>query len=151
MADDTPEAPATRTPLEVAEDRRAARKAEALKARNAQRVIDLDAIDALEVEHGDSNVGVINLPYSAGLPTCAAVRAPKPAELKRFRTRVTPKHEKDRPDSGAAAEELAAVCVIFPDAETYARLCTARPGLAVQLGSKAVDLATGKVEAEGKA
>lgn len=139
-----------RTPLELAEDLRAARKAEVRKAYEAQRVVDLGAITDLEIEHGDSNVGVINLPYTADLPTLAAVRCPRPAELKRFRTRCIPKHEKDKPDSAAAAEELAAVCVIFPDAATYAKLCGARPGLAVQLGSKAVDLATGKAEAEGK-
>lgn len=140
----------TRTPVEIAEAKRAERKAAANPARDAQRVVDLNAVNDLEIEHGDSNVGVINVPYSDGLPTCAAVRAPKPAELKRFRVRVTPKHEKDRPDTAAASEELAATCVIYPDAETYARLCIARPGLAVQLGSKAVDLATGKAEAEGK-
>lgn len=148
MAEDTE--PKERSPLELAEERRATRKAEARKAQDAQRAQDIEAIDALEVEHGDSNVGVIHVPFSAGLPTCAAVRCPKPAELKRFRHRVTPKHEKDHPDSAAAAEELAAVCRVYPDESTYARLCAARPGLATQLGAKAVDLATGKAEAEGK-
>jgi hypothetical protein len=139
-----------KSPLELAEERRAERKAAANPARDAQRAIDLDTINELEITHGDSNVGVLNLPYSAGLPTIAAVRVPKPAEIKRYRVRITPKHEKDRPDTAAAAEELAAVCVIYPDAEAYAALCAARPALAVQLGSKAVDLATGKAEAEGK-
>lgn len=136
--------------LEIAEERRAARKAEARKAYEAQRVVDLDAIDSLEIEHGDSNVGVINVPFSAGMPTCAAVRCPKPAEMKRFRTRCTPRHEKDHPDSAAACEELARTCRIYPEPEAFESLCAARPGLAVQLGSKAVALATGNAEAEGK-
>lgn len=142
--------PEEKTALELAEERRAARKSEARRAYETQRVIDLDAIDALEVEHGDSNVGVINVPFSDGLPTCAAVRCPKPAELKRYRTRVTPKHEKDHPDTAAAAEELAKTCRIYPEPEAFDALCLARPGLAVQLGSKAVTLATGNAEAEGK-
>jgi hypothetical protein len=136
---------------ELAEARRAARKAEARKAHDEQRAKDIDAISDLEAELGDSSVGVIHVGYTPGLPTCAAVRCPKPAELKRFRFKVTAKHEKDRPDANAAAEELAAICRVFPaDEEAYAKLCDARPGLAGQLGAKAVDLATGKAEAEGK-
>lgn len=147
---DPEETKAARSPLEIAEERRAARKAEARRAYEEQRAKDLDAITELEIEHGDSNVGVINVPFSDGLPTCAAVRCPKPAELKRFRSRVTPKHEKDHPDAAVAAEELAATCRVFPDETAFARLCAARPGLAAQLGAKAVDLATGKSESEGK-
>lgn len=139
-----------KSPLELAEAKRAERKAQARKAYEAQRVLDVEAIDALEAEHGDSSVGVINVPHTEGLPTCVAVRCPKPVELKRFRVRVTPKNDKDKPDAAEAAAELAAVCRIYPDADTYARLCDARPGLATQLGSKAVDLATGKAESEGK-
>jgi hypothetical protein len=140
-----------RSPLELAEERRAARKAETRAAYEAARAADIDAITDLEIEHGDSNVGVINLPFLAGLPTCVAVRCPKPAELKRFRVRVTPKHEKDRPDAAEAAAELAATCRIYPaDKDVYERLCAARPGLASQLGGKAVELATGNAEAEGK-
>lgn len=139
-----------RSPLEIAEERRAARKAEARKASEEQRAKDLDAITDLEIEHGDSNVGVVHVGHVPGLPTLAAVRCPSKAELKRFRVRCTPKNEKDNPDSAAAAEELAATCRVFPDAETYERLLAARPGLAVQLGSKAVALATGSAEAAGK-
>lgn len=139
-----------RSALEVAEERRAARKAEARKAYEAQRVVDLDAIDALEIEHGDSNVGVINVPHTDGMPTCVAVRCPKPAELKRFRSRIKPKHEKDHPDNEAAAEELAKTCRVYPGPDAFEALCVARPGLAVQLGSKAIALSTGNAEAEGK-
>jgi hypothetical protein len=141
---------AERSALEIAEERRAARKAEARKAFEAQRVLDLDAIDALEIEHGDSSVGVINVPYADGLPTCAAVRCPKPAEMKRYRARIKPKHEKDQPDTVAAAEEIAATCLIYPDKDVFASLCLARPGLGAQLGAKAVGLALGSDDAEGK-
>lgn len=150
MASEDTQEKTERSALELAEERRAKRKAEARAAYEAQRVVDVEAVDALEIEHGDTNVGVIIVPHSAGLPTCAAVRCPKPAELKRYRVRVTPKHEKDHPDTAAAAEELADICRIYPDKDTYTKLCAARPGLAVQLGARAVNLATGKSEAEGK-
>jgi hypothetical protein len=138
------------SPLEQVKAKRAARKAAACADEDLARAADLISIDALEVEHGDSNVGVIHLPFTPNLPTCAAVRCPKPAEIKRFRDRVTPKHEKHTPDTAAAAEELAAVCRIFPDKDAYATLCAARGGLAVQLGAKAMGLAIGKDDAEGK-
>jgi hypothetical protein len=139
------------SPLEQAQAKRAARKAAASADEDLARALDTEAIDSLEVQYGDSNVGVIQLPYTPGLPTCAAVRCPKPAEVKRFRDGVTPKHEKDRPDTAAAAELLAAISRVYPaDKEVYAKLCAARPGLAVQLGAKAMSLAIGKDESEGK-
>jgi hypothetical protein len=139
------------TPLEKAEARRADRKAEARKAHDAQKAIDLDAITDLETEHGDGNVSVIHLPFTAGLPTCVACRCPKIPEMKRYQARLKPKHEKDHPDAVAAAEELAAICRIFPaDKETYEKLCASRPGIAVQLGVEAMRLGSGKVDAEGK-
>lgn len=150
MSEEKEVAETPKSPLEQAEERRAARKAEGRKAFEAQRVTDLEAIDALEVEHGDSSVAVMNVPFTAGSPTCVACRCPRPAELKRFRSRVTPKHEKDHPDTAAAAEELAATCRVYPEKDVYEKLCTARPGLAAQLGGEAIKLATGRNEAEGK-
>jgi hypothetical protein len=139
------------TPLEQAQAKRAARKAAAGAAEDLARAVDIEAIDALEIEHGDSNVSVVHVPYTPDLPTCAAVRCPKPAEVKRYQARLKPKHEKDHPDPVVAAEELAAICRIYPaDKETYAALCAARPGLVVQLGVEALRLAMGKSDAEGK-
>jgi hypothetical protein len=139
------------SPLEQVKARRAARKAAVSVEEDAARAADLDAIDALEVEHGDSNVSVVHVPYVHGMPTCAAVRCPKPAEVKRYQSRCKPKHEKDHPDTVAAAEELAAICRIFPaDKEAYAALCAARPGLVVQLGVAAIRLGQGKSDDEGK-
>jgi hypothetical protein len=136
--------------LEAIEARRAERKAALDVQRKAQRVIDLAALDALEVEHGDSNVATVDVPYSPGLPTLAAVRCPKPPEVKRYRSRVKP-DSKGRPgDPVAAAEELAAVCVVYPDPDAYAALCEARPGIHVQLGVAAIQLAAGRADDAGK-
>lgn len=139
------------SPHEQAKARRAARKAAIGADEDAARALDIDAIDALEIEHGDSNVSVVHVPFTPGQPTCAAVRCPRPAEVKRYQSRLKPKHEKDHPDAVAAAEELAAVCRIFPvDKDAYATLCAARPGLVVQLGVEAIRLAQGKSDSEGK-
>lgn len=136
--------------VEEIEARRAARKAEAERARSEQRAEDLEAIDALEVEYGDSYVAVIDVPYSPGLPTCAAVRCPKPAEIKRYRARVSIKGDQVR-GAHEGAEELARSTIIYPaDADVRDRLLDSRPTLAVQLGTAALDLAQGKRAEEGK-
>jgi hypothetical protein len=131
------------------EDRRAKRKADLEKARDAQYEIDLEALDELEIEYGDTNVKALSVPYSPGMPLLAVCRCPKPAEIKRFRARV--KTKKGVPgDQIAAAEELAGVCKIYPDSEAYALMCDARPALHAQLGVAAVDLAVGSEEDEAK-
>jgi hypothetical protein len=142
--------------LEQVEARREARKAAARKAADDALAVDLEAIDAIEVQLGDDNVGVMRVGYTPGLPVAAAVRCPKPAELKRFRDRVKPGQKDGRnrdvsPDTAKACEELADVCLVYPtDRAVYAKLCEARPGLAAQLGSKAVDLAVAAEDAAGK-
>lgn len=142
-------------PLAAIEAKRAERKAATEREANAQLAQDLEAIDALEATLGDSNVAVIRVPYSKGLPAAAAVRCPKPLEMKRFRDRVRPqKDNRNReiePDHQAAADELVALCRVYPaDAETYERLCAARPGLSGQLAKEAIKLAVGAEESEGK-
>lgn len=138
------------SPLEQAEERRENRKAQARKEYETQLALDLEAIDALEIAHGDSNVAVIRLPHTPGLPAAVAARCPKPGEMKRFRTQVTPRHEKDHPDTVAATELLAKSCLVHPDAETFDRLCAARPGLCTQLGKEVINLSLGREEAAGK-
>lgn len=149
MAEKSPQE-AELSPLEQAQARRDKLKAEARKAYEAQRVIDLDAITELEISSGDT-LGVVNVLHATGLPTCVAVRCPKPVEMKRFRDQVRP-HKKtgELPDSIGPAEVLATVCLVYPDRETYAKMCEARPGISVTIGGMAVSLATGRDEAEGK-
>lgn len=152
MTDEQTEAPSA---LAQVEARREARKAARKREADDQLAKDLDAIDALESTLGDSNVATVRLPYTAGLPAAAAVRCPKPLEMKRFRDRVKPQKDgRNRDvetDPVGATEELAAVCVIYPaDKDVYAQLCAARPGLAAQLGKEAVRLALGAEESEGK-
>lgn len=152
------ELPPPATPLEAKERARAARKAELAKARDAQRLIDLGAIEEIEIALGDSNVFVIDIPYTPGLPTCIACRTPTDPELKRYRHRVTSgaaKNEEGKssdPLAGVkAAEELADVVRVYPPDADYAEIRKARPGVHLQLGTSAVSLAVGRKEQEGKA
>ena len=134
-------------PVQAIEARRAARKAELAKQRQVQLAIDLEAIDAIEVELGDSAVAILDVPYSPGLPAVLAVRCPRSSELKRYQHRLKGKD----PDTAAAAEEIGAVCIVYPPAgELRTALLDARPGLTVQAGTSALGLATGKARDEGK-
>jgi hypothetical protein len=144
-----------RNPLAEAAAKRAERKAKAQKEADAALAVDLEALDSLEQEHGDSNVAAVRVGYTPGLSQLAIVKCPPPKYLKRFRDRVKPGQKDARnrdvtPDAAAASEEIAASCLLYPSADVYARMCEARPGLAAQLGAEAVKLAVGAEESEGK-
>lgn len=134
--------------------KRAARADAASAASDAQALIDETAIDEIEERLGYGNVAALTVAHVPGLPTRLAVRAPKSGELKRYRDRLRP--QKDRrnreiePDAFGAAEELAEVCLVYPDKETYERLLVARPAAAMQLGVIASRLGSGKEEDAGK-
>jgi hypothetical protein len=133
--------------LEEIEARRAARKEAQAKQRDEQRVVDLEAVDALEVQFGDSNVRYVDVPYTPGLPTLAAVRCPKPIEIKRYRATVAPDH---KAFASKAAEDLGAICLVYPVGDDRDRLLEARPGLLVGLGIEALGMSTGRAQDEGK-
>jgi hypothetical protein len=136
--------------LEEIEARRAARKAGLQEPRDEQRAADLEAVDALEIEHGDSNVATLEVPFTPGLPTLLAARCPKPIELKRYRDTVKTKKDGTPGDPIGAAIMVGGVCRVYPDAETFAKVLEARPGVDVQLGLAALKLASAKAEDEGK-
>lgn len=128
------------------ERRRADRKAKQQALCDAQYAIDLEAVDALEVEHGEGSVAVLRVPYTEGLPVLIVVRKPTSAELKRYRARLKEK----RPDMVAAAEELADVVRLYPDADHYSLLRENRPGVHSQLGVESLKLSVAATEEEGK-
>lgn len=147
MAEQNPAEPSA---LERVEARRAERKAARKAERDAQRALDLEAIDALEVEHGDQNVRVLDVDCSAGLPTCVAARVAKPAELKRYRDTLRNRRDGESPDHVKAGEQLGSVARIYPDAETFAKVLAERPGVLLQLGVAAVELAVARESESGK-
>lgn len=141
--------------LQAVQDKRRARKDKVRRAEDARMAVDLQAIDEIEEQLGDANVAVVSVQYVADdVPVLAAVKAPTPAQLKRFRDRTTPhkdgRNREVQPDTVKAAEELVAVCLVYPDKDAYERMCQARAGLPVSLGAAAVKLAVGVEEAEGK-
>jgi len=133
--------------LEEIEARRAARKEVLAKQREEQRAVDLEAIDALEVQFGDSNIRYVDVPFMPGLPTLAAVRCPKPIEIKRYRATVAPDH---KAFAAKAAEDLGAICLVYPVGDLRDQLLEARPGLLVGLGMESLGMSTGKAQDEGK-
>lgn len=142
----------TVTKLEEIENRRAARK-EQLQARyDAQYVIDLEVLDGLEVEHGDLNISRVNLElkrYVPELPTMVICRTPSAIEMKRYTDRLK-ERKGQAADAQSAACELGATCRLYPAGEVYEQLEAARPGIRVQVGVEAANLAVGSTEAEAK-
>lgn len=140
--------------VEEIQKRRAERKAGLEADRQAQLAKDLEAIDACEVAHGDTNVAAIEFHFVPGLPCMAAVRTPDPDEIARYRTKMKPKVDRKGniipADANEAAAQLGRSCLIYPDAETFARVLEARPGIEVPLGQAAAGLASASEEEQGK-
>ena len=144
--------------LAQVEARRAERKAKAQRDHEARLAVDLAAIDEIEAAYGDASIAVIRM-APGDVPAAVAVRTPKPPEMKRWRDRVKPtKDSRNRevtPDASAAAEELGSTCRIYPaqDAEgeaLFEALLQSRPGILVQMGTRALELGGGREESEGK-
>lgn len=115
-----------------------------------QKAVDLMALaDARDEHGGPSAVQAASIPYVAGLPTMAIVRRPTKIEFKRFTDTVS-KKDASGPEYMAAAQALAAVCLVYPPKDVYAKMCEAVPGLPVPLGIAATKLATGKEKEDRK-
>jgi hypothetical protein len=142
-----------KSPLELLEEREAARAAKRQareEKRAAQRLADLDAVEAFEDANPDVACAIINVDAGLDLPTLVLVRCPEKKYHTRYLARLKPKKNGQEPDGFAAHEELASVCVVYPERETYAKLCDALGGLHLQVGVAAAKLAEGKKAEEGK-
>lgn len=133
--------------VEMIEAARAARKEALAAKRDEQYAIDIAALDALEIEHGDDSVVRVDVGrFIVGLPTMVVARATSKIELKRFRDRT----KGERADHVAAVEEAAECAVLYPARDVWKSLCDAVPGLAARVGVAAVQLSAGIETAEGK-
>lgn len=117
------------------------RKAELAEKRAEQKLLDLDAIEALELERGDSNVAVEEVLYTPGLPVLCAARCPTETEIKRYQQSLRKGRDGEEPDPIKAGQEVGAACRIYPDDETWSKLLKARPGVLMALGLAALRLA----------
>lgn len=133
--------------LAAIEAERAARKKATADATDTQKAIDLAAINALEIELGDDNLAIVEVPYEPGCVTMVACRCPSTPETKRYRYRARDRQGKRNEtvsgDPIEAAEELAESALKYPDLEAFNKVCAARPGLKAQLGALTISLVLG--------
>ena len=142
--------------IEEVRKRRAARK-EALRIEEeAQREIDEESLDNLEIEYGDNMIGVQQVKYVSGQATMVIVRGPSSPETQRYRATVAKAqnvkaHDAARKASivSKALDDLAASCVLYPDKELFELMCDQRPGLKHLVGNKAIGVALSENEELG--
>jgi hypothetical protein len=137
--------------LEQIEKARADRKAGLAVQREEQYAKDLDALDALEVEHGDGNVKQVNIKsWSPGIPTFVVVRMPSGIEFKRFQDTVKMTKDGKHGDHIKGANQLADVCVVYPKGEDYSKVRESNPGVHIVAGTVASDMSAAEAKEEGK-
>lgn len=133
--------------IRTAAQRRAERKAANAKAAAEQRELDLEAIDALEVEHGDANIALEEISYEPGLPVLVATRRAEEAMVKRYQARLA----NDPKATSSAAAEVGLSCIVYPPAgDQRDALLKARPALTVGLGVLSLGMASGRAVDESK-
>lgn len=135
-------------PAAAIEEAIAKRKAARAKEQRKQYATDLEHLDLLEQEHGEGAITALKVDRD-NLPTLVILKCPPDPVVKRFRTQTRPVGDKT-PDPTQPAEIVADCCLLYPDKDTFARMCGAVPGLHAQAGAAALDLATAKQHDLGK-
>lgn len=136
------------------EARRAARKAGLAAQRADQRLRDMEAVDALEVELGDGAVVLLEIDdegrrFVPGLTTLVAMRLPTKPEMKRYQDMIKGRGEKTG-DPLEAARVLADVIRRYPETELYAKVCETFTGVHMNAAVAAIKASQGKTAEEGK-
>jgi hypothetical protein len=137
--------------IEEIEAKMAARRKAHDEARDAQLVVDLAAIDALEESRGEPLHKMTCNRFVSGQPVKVAFRAPSAGEYKRYRDMVGKAMQQN--DSAArvkAQEMLAASVVLYPGEEARAAFEAAFPGTLLSLTIEAAKLAELKAEDDVK-
>lgn len=134
------------------EARRAARKDSIEQQRKLQLVKDLEALDRLEVEHGDAAIVRIDIPrWQPGLPTMALYRLPTKAENKRYEDTIARGPDNKRSVRAVkAGHDLATVAQIYPERATYRKMCEALAGLHLNASVAIRQAFEGQAAEEGK-
>lgn len=136
--------------VEEVRERIAERRKLAKEKQDAQFAIDLEAYDNLCVERGDAGVVKTDVErYVDGLPTLVVHRLPTPAEAKRFQQRTVGVGNKPG-DSVGAANELAEATLLYPDRETYKKICEHFTQINMAASNACIRASEGKSVEEGK-
>jgi hypothetical protein len=139
------------TKIEELEARLAAKRAERAQLEAMQYEADLEALLALEDEHGV--IAAVKVArFVPGHPTRVFVRTPKSSEYQRFKDLIHRAVErKSLGKQAEAGEQLARMCWVYPGTEeARAAMLDAFPGLLANIQLAATALAEGKAEDEGK-
>lgn len=137
---------------EEIEKRRAERAAAHDKARAAQELKDLEAIDAYEAASGEPLYTMTANGFKAGAAVKIAFRAPSPVEYKRFCDMVGKAMAKDDPLARRKAQEmLAETCIVYPlEGDERKKTLEAHPGVLISLAIECAKVVELRNEEEGK-
>lgn len=137
---------------EEIEARRAARAAKLSSARDDQEVADLEAIDALEFERGETFLTLTVNKYVAGQPVKVAYKAPSSSEYRRYCDMLARATQKNDVLARKAAQELLAEsCWVYPsDKERRDSFKETHPGVLLSIAVECAKAAELRAEDEGK-
>ena len=109
--------------VEEIELARAERRAALEEQRLAQHALDLEALNNLEIEHGESSlVRVKPKRFIPGQPTFVVLRLANPVEFKRYSDMVNGRGGAAG-DTMAAAVALCDVCLLYPSKDVFRGIC----------------------------
>jgi len=134
------------------EEKRAARKVAIAAAREAQFAVDLEALDALESEHGDGRVARLDVErFVPPHPTFIVLRTPSAVQYKRFCDRVSRASKANDPKARRDAEnELGETCWVYPEPDARKAMLEEFPGLLLSVAIRAAKLVEANEVEEGK-
>src|SRR5262249_5772179 len=136
--------------VEEIQAKRAARKAANKLAYDKQFEKDLEALNALEEEHGDGAVEALAMPrYVPGLPTLAIFKCPDAPGFKRCKDRQL-RAKGNAEAINFATNELSAYCRVYPEENLYKEMLVAAAGFQDSAGAKCIAMAQAKADEEGK-
>lgn len=129
--------------------RRAARELATGVLHEDQECIDLEAIDAIEVERGEALVVTRVTRWQPGVVALVAHRCPTSPEFKRFQDMA--KGVGGKPGDPLGATNLIADCCLeYPSKDEYVKALAVCPGVHVSAGTAAIVKVSGRVEVESK-
>jgi hypothetical protein len=135
--------------LEDVQKRRADRREASDKLRDAQEVVDLEAIDAIEVAEGVMLHTMSANRYEPGVAVKIGFRAPTAGEYKRYLETIgIAQQRQDSKGRNAALTTLAASCLVYPAGDAQKAMLNAFPGTLVSLAMAAAKVAELREEEE---